>query len=578
MKRISLLLVFAVFLVSVGVIHSELTRLNRGNGPNFVAGEVVVKLKQNTAITAFKALGALNLESLVSDRNIYTLKFPQTMDVKALIGELKKHPHVVYAEPNYIYTTDDFSVSGSGMVPDPDFPKNWGLHNTGQKDKNDQEGTIGSDIDALKAWVEQTGSLEVKVAVIDTGIDYKHEDLAANIMHNTGEVGEYTDPDGTLKHKETDGIDNDGNGFIDDVIGWNFVKNSNNPMDDYGHGTHVAGTIGAVGGNGVGTVGVAWKVSLLAVKFLDSGGSGSLADAVKSIDYATKMGVHAMNNSWGGGGFSQALADVIQAANEKGIIFLAAAGNDGGNNDKSPHYPSNYQFENVIAVAATDNKDNLADFSNHGKTTVPVSAPGVGIYSTLPDNKYGFLSGTSMATPHVAGVVALLLAQFPNATMAEIKQKLMNSTEEIKALRRKVTSGRVNAYYAVTGYEPPRFVPTDPSLWVTQEHKLSSPHDYENDKVYNWKITHPGATRMRVHFSKFDTEAGYDTVTIKDDAGGVVDTFEGTLDPLWSFEAEGNTIEIILKTDKYVARYGFDIDQYQYVIENTVTPDPTTLQ
>ena len=243
-------------------------------------------------------------------------------------------------------------------------------------------------IDAQDAWGISTGSKSVVVAVIDTGVDYTHPDLAANI---------WTNPNA--------GKD----GFVGDVHGYNFVANTGDCMDDNGHGTHVSGTIAAVGNNGLGVAGVTWSTSIMALKFLNSQGQGYLSDAVRAINYATMerttygVNVRVINASWGGGSFSAAMQSAIQAAGNAGILFVAAAGNSASNNDVTPQYPANYRLPNVISVAASDQNDNLAYFSCYGATTVDIAAPGVSIYSTLPGNRYGALSGTSMATPQVSG-------------------------------------------------------------------------------------------------------------------------------------------------------------------------------
>ena len=575
MHKVSVLLVTVVFMVLSTFVVSDVQRLVAEQN-EFIPGEFVVKLKPGFRSAQLLNLGAARSEMLSQDQNIFLLRFGgSALASLSTLNNLKKHPMIEYAEPNYIYTIGDVSIDGSEMISDPDFPKLWGLHNTGQIVKAGEEevqGTPDADIDALEAWAVETGSKSIKVAIIDTGIDYTHQDLAENILKNDGEMGEYTDGEGNIKHKETDLVDNDGNGYVDDVYGWNFVANTNDPKDDHSHGTHVAGTIGAVGNNNIGVVGVNWKVSLLPVKFLSAGGSGSLADAVKAIDYAHKRKVHLMSNSWGGGGFSQALADVIESASKDGILFIAAAGNSSTDNDKTPHYPSSYESENVIAVAATDSDDQRASFSCYGKNSVDIAAPGSNIYSTVLDNKYGFMSGTSMATPHVSGVAALVWAHEPNLTMAQVKERLFKTSDEILMLKRRMGYGRLNAYNALTNTIPPKTEPTDPALFKEEIQKISSLHDYENGKTYTWTINHPGALRLRVHFEKFDTEPGYDFVSVKDKNGKVVDYLDGKLDPFWSFEVEGDTMEIVLKTDPYVAKYGFDIDKYQYLEEKKDTP------
>jgi subtilisin family serine protease len=313
------------------------------------------------------------------------------------------------------------------------------MKNTGQKDAEGSDGVAGADIGATKAWNLSKGSSDVSVAVIDTGVDYTHEELKDNIFINTGEIA-------------GNGKDDDGNGFIDDVHGWNFAGKNNDPMDDNKHGTHCSGTIGAKGDNGIGTAGVTWNVKILPIKFLTGSGSGTLADAVEAIKYATKMGVKLMSNSWGGGGFSQTMFDAIKAAETKGILFVAAAGNETNNNDTKATYPSGYKLENVISVAAIDNRDNLATFSNYGQKTVHIAAPGVKIYSTVPMSMGGYatFSGTSMACPHVSGAAALLWSTNKDWTYKQIKDRLLMTKDPVAGLKSKTyAGGRVNVYNAM---------------------------------------------------------------------------------------------------------------------------------
>ena len=349
---------------------------------------------------------------------------------------------VRYVEPDFVITT-------SATPNDPSYSRLWGLNNSGQTG-----GVADADMDVAEAWDVTAGSRSVVVGVIDTGIDYNHPDLAANIWRNPGEIA-------------GDGIDNDRNGYVDDVRGWDFANNDADPFDDEGHGTHVAGTIGAVGNNGVGIVGVSWNVSLMALKFLGADGSGSTSGAIAAINYATRMrqsfgvNVVATNNSWGGGGFSSALRDAIAAGGSAGVLCVAAAGNESVNNDATPSYPANYAGDAVISVAATDSSNRLATFSNYGATTVDVAAPGVGIYSTVPGNRYASYSGTSMATPHVTGTVALLAAANPQATAAQLRTAILSTAVPLPALAGKVaTGGLVNAAAALAavgggGGEPP---------------------------------------------------------------------------------------------------------------------------
>ncbi len=278
--------------------------------------------------------------------------------------------------------------------------------------------------------------------MIDTGVDDDHPDLEANMWINEGEI-------------PGNNIDDDGNGFVDDEHGYDFANNDGDPSDDNGHGTHVAGTVAALGDNSIGVIGVAFGAQIMGLKFLDANGSGFTSDAIGAIDYAVTMGAHVLNNSWGGGGFSQSLLEAIEFADEEGVLFVAAAGNSGTDNDVTPHYPSNYDVPNIISVASTNRFDDLSFFSNFGVQTVDLAGPGSEILSTVPGNGYGFKSGTSMATPHVSGAAALLYAQslpFPGdpptpGVHLSVKSQLLASVDPLESLTGKVlTGGRLNAF------------------------------------------------------------------------------------------------------------------------------------
>lgn len=359
---------------------------------------------------------------------------PKDSDVKAFIAAYEGQQGVAYAEPNYIWRTNE-------EPDDPRYVESWALNNTGQTG-----GTPGADMRAPAAWDVTTGSDQIIVAVIDTGIDYTHPDLSANMWSNSGEIA--------------NGVDSDGNGIVDDLHGARWVDGtgvptSGDPMDGHRHGTHVAGTIGAVGNNAIGVAGVNWDVQLMALKFLADDGSGSTADALAAVEYAIDKGAHLSNNSWGGGGFSQALKDMIAAAADANQLFVAAAGNSASDNDVTPHYPSSYNNPNIVAVASSDHHDQRSSFSSFGLTHVDLAAPGSSILSTVLGGAYGLLSGTSMAAPHVAGAAALLLSVNPGASHAELKEALMDSVDVVPAwMNRTVTGGRLNLSKALQALHP----------------------------------------------------------------------------------------------------------------------------
>ena len=345
------------------------------------------------------------------------------------IESLKQAGLFEYVEPDYIRqvsATPSDAAFADGRL--------WGLRNTGQSG-----GLSGADIKATSAWDFTTGSRDVVVAVIDTGIRYTHRDLETQMWRNPGEIA-------------GNSIDDDGDGYVDNVFGINAVSNTGDPFDDNGHGTHVAGTIGAAANDDNPHVGVAWEVRLMGLKFLNGQGSGKTSDEIKCIDFAIAKGVDIINASYGGSGFSQAQYDAISRARDAGILFVCAAGNESLDNEVSPSYPNSHDLENIVSVAALDRSDNLASFSNFGATRVDLGAPGVSIFSCWigSDSDYKTISGTSMASPHVAGVAALVKARFPGLPLADWKARLLDTTVSVPALSGKcVTGGRVNAFEAL---------------------------------------------------------------------------------------------------------------------------------
>ncbi len=329
-------------------------------------------------------------------------------------------------------SASDHIVNLTRIPDDPYFNRSWSLHNTGQTG-----GTPDADIDAPEAWGLQTGSNdEVIIAVIDTGVDYTHPDLAANIWTNPGEI-------------PGNGIDDDLNGFVDDVHGWDFANNDNDPYDDdyTGHGTHCAGIIGASGNDSVGIAGVNRNVKIMPLKFFDSNGFGTTDDAISCIKYASMMGADIISNSWGELEYNRDLKDAISAAGDSGILFVTAAGDYRLDTDHSPYYPACYDVPCIVSVAATDHNDQLSFLSNYGAVSIDLGAPGVEIYSTVPGNSYAYNSGSSMAVPHVAGVAGLIKAQNPKLTCEELKEKLLAAVDPVPSLEGKtVTGGRLNAY------------------------------------------------------------------------------------------------------------------------------------
>jgi hypothetical protein len=349
----------------------------------------------------------------------------------AVAVELEREPGVLDAQPNYIYRV-------SATPNDPRFGELWGLDTASD-----------ADMDVREAWDVTTGSASVTVAVIDTGVMYTHPDLAGNVWSNSGETA-------------ADGLDNDANDHVDDVRGWDFVDDDATPTDPHGHGTHVAGTVGAEGNNGVGVTGVNWDVGVMPLRAGDADGSFTDETIVDAMSYACTEGADVVNGSFGGYGYSPAIASVISSC--PGTLFVFAAGNGdadqvGDNIDASPPvYPCAFAHANIVCVAASTEAAGIASFSNYGPVSVDVAAPGTGILSTVVTGGYAAYGGTSMASPHVAGVAALLLARYPAATPAQVKSSLMGTVDLLPAFAGKIaTQGRVNAVEALTAplLDPP---------------------------------------------------------------------------------------------------------------------------
>lgn len=411
-------------------------------------GELLVKFKAGVSDADIEASarsrGASAIEKFRRPKSLITspldgwrhVKFPPGVDTKGALEQFASDPLVERVELNYL-------ISANIIPNDPGFSGQWGLHNVGQ-----QNGIVDADIDAPEAWDIQTGSSAVVVAVIDSGVDFTHPDLSANMWINPGEIA-------------GNGIDDDGNGYIDDVYGINAITGSGNPMDEYGHGTYVAGIIAAAGNNGIGIAGTSWNARIMAVKFMDAQGAGYTSDAIKSILYAINNGAKIINASWGNYSYSSALINAIQTANSAGVLFVASAGNDGSNNDILPYYPaSSYGIPNVLSVAATDRFDNLGWLSNYGISSVHLGAPGMEILSTVQTTAnaccydpsgYKVASGTSAAAPFVAGSAALLLAKTSSLSAITLKAILMTTVDPLASLKGKtVTGGRLNVYNTLT--------------------------------------------------------------------------------------------------------------------------------
>ncbi len=507
----------------------------------FVPGEYIVKLNQNALIMNSQDLEkSLNakIKSMIHGTQFVVVKMPLVQTLESSIAQISKNSFVEYAEPNFIYKTQS-------TPNDPLFKDLWGMKNTTNS---------GIDISAEAAWNIATDSRDIVVAVIDTGIDHNHPDLKSNMWVNQKEQ------DGVS------GVDDDGNGIIDDIHGANFTTGdgNGNSFDDHSHGTHCAGTIGGSGNNGVGVAGVAWKTKLMGVKFLSSSGSGTLEGAVKAIKYAVDNGANVLSNSWGGGGYSEALKEVIEYSAQKGTIFIAAAGNSSANNDSTDAYPANYDVPNVMSVAAVSSSGSLASFSSYGKRKVHLAAPGVNVLSTVPNNKYAQFSGTSMATPHVSGVAALVWGNEPELTAVELKERLVKTVSPLASVKSKtISGGMVNAYNALSNIVAPPDL-NDPANWSFLPVSYSTKHPYDANTQQEYEIEVANANEISVYFERFDTELNYDVVRLVDRSGVELAKISGSNDGSYSRIIPGNYVKIIFNSDNSVQKYGFDISKISY--------------
>ncbi|MFC1617298.1 S8 family peptidase [Candidatus Margulisiibacteriota bacterium] len=417
------------FVMQIQAANQSSRKIVTIKGKKYVEGEILIKFKANTKLksktNAMAKVKADKLQRITSKKNkklqieIWKLK---NISIEDAIKELKKDPNIEYAEPNRVIklsnVPNDLSLVGS----------QWALYHPTNPDR---------DINAPEAWDIATGN-NVVIAVIDTGIDYNHEDLANNIWINTGEI-----PD--------NGIDDDNNGYIDDIRGYDFGDMDNDPLDEHYHGTHVSGIIAAEGNNGIGITGVNWKARIMPLKVALLGTDEAYVSSVcEAIIYAADNGAKISNNSYGDDFYSSAIYDAINYAKTQGHLFIAAAGNAALDIDTSPVYPAGYDLANIITVAAVDVTNLLTSFSNYGYNSVDIAAPGMVILSTIPDNSYDYLNGTSQAAPLVAGVAALLLAKKPSLSYREIKTLLLDSVEKLDALAGKIKSeGRLDAHQAL---------------------------------------------------------------------------------------------------------------------------------
>jgi subtilisin family serine protease len=431
MKRSSILLVLLVILYPLSVFPG--TPHTAPHAP----GEILVKFKEGRSrghIESRRGFRGFKVAKRMKGIPIDRIKIPDGLNVEEAISLYRARPDVEYAEPNYIRRA--FKTPN-----DTYFSELWGLNNTGQTG-----GTQDADIDAPEAWDMQADCTSVVIAVLDTGADLDHVDLKDNIWKNLGE-------DWIDGIPGNDKEDNDRNGMIDDYYGWDFVNRDNDPSDDNApdyHGTHVTGIIGARGNNGAGITGVCWEASIMQLKILDSKGDGTVAEELAGVQYAIANGADIINLSFGGANWSRIEYDALKHAGYAGVLVIASAGNESTDNDKLPVYPSSHNLDNIISVTATDDNDELLSWANYGLNSVDVAAPGFAIYSTQAGNGYQYASGSSMATPYVAGLAALIWAHDTSLTFYEVKDSILFRVDPKSSLEGEIlTGGRINAYNSI---------------------------------------------------------------------------------------------------------------------------------
>ena len=522
---------------------------------DMIANEFVFAGDQQLVSNYLASMGVqANIEPIAQGVKAYQVRYKGNLDYNTIAGGLEGQ--VEYIEPNYKVRIEG-NIDRYSWPNDRLFFKQWALNNIGQSSPYGLPGTEGADIDLLKAWSVSKGSKDVIVAVVDTGIDYTHPDLKDNMWVNDKESPAL----GGIPGK-----DDDGNGLIDDIYGYDFYSagrqenksgapGDSDPMDEDGHGTHCAGTIGAISGNAQGVVGMNQNVRLMALRFL-GGGGGSTVDAVRAIYYAINKKANVMSNSWGGGGDSKLLRDAIADAQKAGILFVVAAGNDGSNIDVKETYPASMDkdtrgaaLNNVIAVGATDNQDNPADFSNYGHQHVHVFAPGVQIVSTYPvalakNRPYAVMSGTSMAAPFVSGLAALMMANNPGLRKnpEQVRQIIMQTADAKESLLGKsVSPGRINVTKALQQKAEQSIKPN----WLSKNESIKE-RGYQQSVVdIRHDIKVPGAKAIRVHFDFIQIEEPYDSVYLYDKNLRLITHLEETQSrDHWSAMIPGDTVTV----------------------------------
>lgn len=462
------------------------------------------------------------------------------------------------------YTREDIDRSREGMFPDdPFFSKQWHLENVGQPDDKENPGIAGCDINMRAAWQAWAPKEEVILAILDSGLDLKHEDIdPAMLWVNPGESG--IDQEG--RDKASNGIDDDGNGYIDDVHGYNFVRKTADIQDDQYHGTHCGAIFAATSNNGVGVTGMNPRLKIMVVKIFGLGGTLYGEEIGKAIKYAVDNGARVLSNSYGTPSYTQAMQDAIEYAYSKGALFVCASGNSRKDldNPEEKDYPACYGVTNQLVVSATDNRD-VSTFANYG-SMVEIAAPGAHIFSLMPKNVYRSFSGTSQACPQVAAAATMVWSQNPQWNFQQVKDALLHGADQVVGLGRYVKGGlRLNVANSLLGKQGKRLPAYDFSTWKSEERVIESSHPYWNEKEERYSVSVPGARRFRMHFARIEMDHHGDSISIyQPGVAQALEVVNGNFSDCWSEVIEGDSAEIVLVSDKYMNAYGFKVDRLQF--------------
>lgn len=503
-------------------VKSHLNIKNWLESQSDLSGNVFQKIKVRTQFPMF---------------NLVHIQVPELENSDLFLQKLMTHKDVEFVEPNFIFRPLD-------LTNDPDLVKQWGLQNWGQKDYVGRIGKSGVDVGVTKAWNLERGSKDIFIALTDSGVRCEDPDIVDNLWVNLPE-----------KNGKS-GVDDDNNGYVDDIHGYDFVNNDGVPDDELGHGSHCAGIIGAKGNNGIGISGVNWETSIMALKFIGKNGQGLLSDALRAVEYAIKMKARVINASWGGKNKTRSLELAIEEAGNVGILFIAAAGNEDHDNDLVPIFPANAPYENIISVGAIANTGALSIYSNFSVNKVHLVAPGDGIWS-LDLNGYGYKDGTSMAAPFVTGVAALVLSHFPNMSMLKLKNRLLQTSIPVRGAYKKTKFGLVSAYNAIVD-EIPAYADYDPRGWpFSQPWRLETVHPVKSGFSQEWVIEQPKAKKLSLYFDKIELDNDRDYIAIEDANSNIVEMISGKWENYFSEEVTGGYLKIRIHVAGKKHLFGF---------------------